>query len=87
MLRSAARPNPAAKPTAGSHALAAVAHRVFGADEVSGIKNVTSRSVSIRDATADDVHLTFRFIESIAEFDRRLGELQARRLNEARARC
>jgi len=38
---------------------------------------VTSHSVAIRDATAEDVQLIFRFIESMAEFDGRLGALQA----------
>ena len=35
-----------------------------------------SRSVAIRDATADDVQLIFRFIQNMAEFDGRLGALQ-----------
>ena len=38
---------------------------------------MTSRSVAIRDATAEDVQLIFRFIESMAEFDGRLRALQA----------
>jgi len=38
---------------------------------------VTSRSVAIRDARADDVDLIFRFIERMAEFDGRLGALRA----------
>jgi len=38
---------------------------------------VTTRSVAIRDATAADVQLIFRFIRSMAEFDGRLGALQA----------
>jgi GNAT superfamily N-acetyltransferase len=36
-----------------------------------------SRSVAIRDATIDDIQLIFRFIQRIAEFDGRLGALQA----------
>ena len=38
---------------------------------------MTTRSVAIRDATAADVQLIFRFIQSMAEFDGRRGALQA----------
>ena len=58
--------------------LAAAAERArLGADEAWGFNNVTTRSVSIRDATAADVQLIFRFIQSMAEFDGRRGALQA----------
>jgi GNAT superfamily N-acetyltransferase len=38
---------------------------------------VASRAIAIRDATADDIPLIFRFIQKMAAFDGRLEALQA----------